>query len=293
MWNLFKAFIFKLRKDLTFRITLIVGAGIAVLLTVIYLFIDLAAKNLFDEAGYKFMFATGQNLFINSFSPAQNFGIAIPVNLITFTVLEFTQGTIRNKIIAGNSKPKIYASLFLSGLVFTISLITVYSLLSLLLGTICGAIGNGSFKEGFDINGQIAGLNNGRINPEFFWKMIVLALLAYVVITSFTIFFGTLLRNIGPCIPVVIILIFIFYMSSTIFGNLATLGAEEISEPIKNINTALKIFNPFHSLIAWTTEDNIIQIKNDAFIAEIINNIVYTGLFFGFGMLIFSKRDVK
>ena len=107
MWNLFKAFIFKLRKDLTFRITLIVGAGVAILLTVIYLFIDLAAKNLVGEAGYKFLFATGQNLFINSFSPAQNFGIAIPVNLITFTVLEFTQGTIRNKIIAGNSKPKI------------------------------------------------------------------------------------------------------------------------------------------------------------------------------------------
>ena len=292
MRNLFRAFIYKLRKDMTFRITLIVGAGVAVLLTVIYLLIDLSVKALDTSGTYQFVFATGQNLFIGSLSPAQNFGIAIPVNLITFTVLEFTQGTIRNKIIAGNSKPKIYASLFLSGLVFTISLITVYSLLSLALGTICGAIGNGSIKGGFDINGQIAGLSSGTINPEFFWKLVVLALLAYITITSVTIFFGTLLRNIGPCIPIVLILIFFFYMASSIFGSIAFLG--DTSDAIKNINKALVILNPFHSMIAWTTDETgKLMIENKAFISEIINNLVYTGVFFGFGMLIFTKRDVK
>ena len=109
MGNLFKAFLFKLRKDLTFRITLFIGLGLAVLMTLIYLGIDLVVKALEeDPSSYKFVFCTGQNLFINSLSPAQNFGIAIPINLITFTVLEFTQGTIRNKIIAGNSKTNIY-----------------------------------------------------------------------------------------------------------------------------------------------------------------------------------------
>ena len=102
MRNLFKAFLFRLRKDITFKVTLFIGIGLAVLFTLIYLAIDLAAKAL-AEGDYQFMFCTGQNLFIGSLSPAQNYGLAIPVNLISFTVLEFTQGSIRNKIIAGIS----------------------------------------------------------------------------------------------------------------------------------------------------------------------------------------------
>ena len=91
MANLFKAFIFKLRKDLTFRITLIVGAALAVGLSLILFFIDLGLKNSgIDD----FKLCTGQTLFVMSLSPAQNFGLAVPINLITFTVLEFTQGTV-------------------------------------------------------------------------------------------------------------------------------------------------------------------------------------------------------
>lgn len=280
MRNLFKAFLFRLRKDLTFRITLFIGLGLAVLFTLIYLAIDLAAKALVEE-DYTFMFCTGQNLFISSLSPAQNFGIAIPVNLISFTVLEFTQGSIRNKIIAGNSKAKIYFSLVLSGLVFTFALIITYSLLSLALGSIIG---------GFDING-VVGL--GRIDAEYFWKMIVLAIGAYIFITTMTIFFATLFRSIGPCIPVVLLLILGFYLSSTIVSALGAFGEE--SEITKSINTFMMIFNPLNSLgtSVQAVDTGILKIENDHFIAEIINNIVYSALFVTFGVLIFKKKDVK
>lgn len=287
MVNLFKAFLFKLRRDLTFRITLFIGLGIAVLMTLIYLGIDLGMKALAEQVSeetdepYKFMFCTGQNLFISSLSPAQNFGIAIPVNLISFTVLEFTQGTIRNKIIAGNSKTKIYFSLILSGLVFTFALIITYSLLCLGLGSIFG---------GFDINGTTT---SGSLNAEFFWKLVVLSITAYILITVGTIFFATLLRNIGPCIPIVILLILGCYLVSTIFSAVAMLGDEV--EFIKTATELLKYLNPLHSIASYASSigGDKLEIKNDAFIAEIINNLVYTGLFLGFGLLIFKKRDVK
>ena len=280
MRNLFKAFLFRLRKDLTFRITLFIGLGLSVLFTLIYLAIDLAAKALVEE-DYTFMFCTGQNLFLSSLSPAQNFGIAIPVNLISFTVLEFTQGSIRNKIIAGNSKAKIYFSLVLSGLVFTFALIITYSLLSLALGSMIG---------GFDING-VVGL--GRIDAEYFWKMIVLTIGAYIFITTMTIFFATLFRSIGPCIPVVLLLILGFYLSSTIVSALGAFGEE--SEITKSINTLMMIFNPLNSLgtSIQDVDTGILKIENDHFIAEIINNIVYSALFVTFGVLIFKKKDVK
>ena len=282
MGNLFKAFLFKLRKDLTFRITLFIGLGLAVLMTLIYLGIDLAVKALEeDPSSYKFVFCTGQNLFINSLSPAQNFGIAIPINLITFTVLEFTQGTIRNKIIAGNSKTKIYFSLILSGLVFTFVLIITYSLLCLGLGSIFG---------GFDINGATM---SGKLNPEFFWKLILLSVLAYILITVATIFFATLLRNVGPCIPIVILLLLGCYLISTIFNTIGLLGEE-----IKGIKVAAKVMeviNPLYSLSTLSSDPQtgLLTITNEGFWWEIGNNIVYTGLFLGFGLLIFKKRDVK
>ena len=40
MRDLFRAFFFKLSRDLTFRITLIIGAGLAVLMTLLYMVID-------------------------------------------------------------------------------------------------------------------------------------------------------------------------------------------------------------------------------------------------------------
>lgn len=284
MRNLFKAFIFKLRKDLTFRITLFIGLGMSILMTLIFLGIDLGMKALTDDpSSYKFLMCTGQNLFITSLSPAQNFGIAIPINLVCFTVLEFSHGTIRNKIITGNSKTKIYLSLILSGLVFTFALIISYSLLCLALGSIFG---------GFNINGN-AGLTGGLLNVEYFWRLIVLAVLSYTVITVVAIFFATLFRNIGPCIPVVIILLMGCYIFASLVSTLGLLGDE-----VKFIEGAYKAsvyFNPIHSVVANETnqETGKLFISNEAFISEIINNVVYIGLFLTGGLLIFKKRDVK
>ena len=96
MGRLFKAFFFKLTRDLTFRIVLIIGAGIAFFMTALYLMIDLGVEGLAGDTDVKFL--TGPNMLLTSFNPTSNFGLAIPICLITFTCLEFTQGTIRNKI---------------------------------------------------------------------------------------------------------------------------------------------------------------------------------------------------
>ena len=103
MARLMRAFFYRISKDITFKITLIVGAGMAVFMTLLYLILQSAIGD-----GVKML--SGQGMLISSFSPAQNFGIAIPINLISFIYLEFSQGSIRNKIIAGHSKVKIYAS---------------------------------------------------------------------------------------------------------------------------------------------------------------------------------------
>ena len=271
MSNLFKAFLFKLTKDLTFRITLIIGGALAVVMTLIYFGIDKLA-----EAN---MFCNGQSMFFNSISPAQNFGIAIPVNLISFTVLEFTQGTVRNKIITGNSKSKIYFSLFFAGLVFTLALLFTYVGLCVALGSIFG---------GFDINGSIGGTSitslagmGAVIDVHYFLRTLLCTVLLYITIAAFTIFFATLFRNIGPCIPVVIIMIMLLYFSS-FFGYVN-----------ENFHNVLLVVNPFYAIAMPTIENGLYQIKDNIFYFAIGNNLLYTAIFLVGGWLIFRKRDVK
>ena len=274
MGNLFRAFFFKLRKDLTFRITLIVGAGVAVLMMGIFLIVDYAI----GVAEYKF--CTGQTLFLVSFTPTSNFGMAIPINLITFTVLEFSHGIIRNKIIAGNSKFKIYLGLFLSGLVFALSLLFVYVGLCTLLGTICG---------GFDPNGiSMAALSSsttagGFCSPEFLGKTLLIAVLIYISITAFTVFVSTLLRNVGPSIPLTVLPLMLLAIVGPVLYQIVPESRE-----------ALMFLNPLQVLATPEIDShNKLIITDMQLVGAIVSNLAYTGIFFGFGTLIFIKRDVK
>ena len=280
MKRLFKAFLFKLTRDLTFKITLIIGAGMALLMTGIYLAIDLTAAA--EGALGDMKFLSGQTMLIASLSPAQNYGLAVPINVISFICLEFSQGTIRNKIIAGNSKFSIYVSLFISGLVFCFALIGVYVLLCFGIGCIFG---------GFDPNGLY--LLGGYFSPEYIIKMIVICVLAYVSIISFTVFLATTFRNIGPCIPIVIVVIVML----TLFGSLFA-GFTELIEG-DALLWVFRIFDPLYAINAgeYYQADEyapaVMAITNETFISGVCSNIFYAALFFGLGALEFTKRDVK
>ena len=166
MGRLLKAFFFKLSRDLTFRITLIIGAVMAVAISLLYFGMQ---KFLLDELGggvEGVKLVCGQMMFTTSMSPVQNYGLVIPINLIIFTCLEFSQGTIRNKIIAGNSKFKIYASLYVTGLVFALSLLSVYILICTGFGAIFGGF---NLKDNvFNVLGMsLSGATGVRYTVEY------------------------------------------------------------------------------------------------------------------------------
>lgn len=289
MGRLFKAFFFKLSRDLTFRIVLIIGAGIAFFVTALYLLIDLGIEGL---AGESIKFLTGPNMLLTSLNPVDNFGLAIPICLITFTCLEFSQGTIRNKIIAGHSKFQIYASLVLSGLVLTFALLIVYTGICTLIGIVFG---------GFDLSNPIIiltlSISGAYAEPLYIIQMLIIAVVVYIAIVSYTVFFAALFRNIGPCIPVVIIVLMMLSLGGSI---VAMIGEVLESDTLVNI---VKIVDPLYVIsgggtdFAYVIENDsakqYVSLETGAFVANIINNLVYAAVFFVGGALIFVKRDVK
>lgn len=282
MAKLFNAFFFKLRKDLSFRITLFIGIGLAVLLSLILLGVELIVNG---TLGSSHRLLTGETMLTNSLSPVANFGIAIPVNLITFTVLEFSQGTIRNKIIAGYSKFKIYVSLYLFGLIFSLSLLSIYVGLCTAIGSIYG--GFNPYGSGFT--------SIGSFTPTYLWRLVLTTFISYLFIVSFTVFFSTLFRQIGGAIPVVIVVLFFFYFVAIIASTL-TLGAGPDNQ-FKTVIDTLKfvdpLFAPCGNVVELNGESIILVIDDLSLIGNIVSNLVYASIFFILGVFIFKKRDVK
>ena len=283
MARLLKAFFFKLKNDATFKVTLIVGAGVAVFITLLYFLIDT-----FDSGG-SFKALSGHNMLINSLSPVQNFGFAIPVNLISFVCLEFTQGTIRNKIIAGNSKFKIYVSLFLSGLVFAFALITVYALVSTALGSIFG---------GFDLNkaAMVGVLTGITFDGTFILQTIVCYAFIYVFLTAFAVFVATTFRVVGPAIPIVVVTLMIGYFGSMLAS--MSLDPEKYATVINILRFADPLFAPVGASVEWRDVGlpamaGHAYYDNLTFIGCIVSNLAFTGIFLTAGTIEFVKRDVK
>ena len=319
MSRLLKAFFYRMSKDLAFRITLIVGCGIALILSVILLVADL----MMDMEGIKLL--TGHGMLTMSLNPAQNYGIAIPINVAIFVALEFTQGTIRNKIIAGHSKFKIYASLYISGLILGAALLFAYVGFLTIFGTIFG---------GFDVNVvTILGTGFGAATVEYIVKFVILALLVYTTLISYSVFIATVFRSLGPSIPLVFAavygLFFIAMIVSTIvsFNKEIMNGYEEalaiaqeygdadaIAEAAKEVadfkptndtaqvvGNVFKCINPLYGLSS--TESVIVgegenakviaTMDNFTFYGGIASNLAYSAAFFFGGACLFKKRDVK
>lgn len=289
MGRLLKAFLFKITRDLTFRITMIIGVAMALSTTLGLFLIGLLIGG--EDAELAKGILNGQSMLINSFNPASNFGLVIPINLISFVALEFNHGTIRNKIIAGNSKLNIYISMLVSGLIFAFAVLTIY--IGLTVG-ISSAIG------GFDPYGEGAFLLGGLVKytPEYLIKMVLIGIVTYVSIVSFTIFIITTFRNMGPAIPTVIVVILILYLIPELISPLQQGLNEMDNHSLDTFVLVARIIDPLYAIASGETKminelEKVYTVTDATFYTGLANNLVYAGIFFGFGALEFTRRDVK
>ena len=268
MINIIRASIFKLLKDWTFRITMIIGVCLAALM--IGLNAYLGTLN-------------GQDMLISSVSPTQNFGLTVPINLVVFTVGEFTYGTIRNKIIAGHSKFKIYTGLFLTGLIFTFSLMIVY------LGLV---VGIGSIAGGFDA-AKIGG-------PRFVGSFIAYFFVTYIFVTSLSVFFGALMRNIGGSISIAVVALVLIGLLPLIISLSSGKGfTSENAQMWINPLYMIGLYGSASSIIKALSEvipgiqDAIFLQSNQMIAAGIITPLYWAVVFFAGGVFLFKRRDIK
>lgn len=275
MSKLIKSSFYKLFKDATFRITLIIGAALAVFMCLIYFGIDVInGEGSLDFVG---SMCNGYSFYTSSLSPTQNFGLTVPINLIVFTIGEFNCGTIRNKIIAGNKKSSIYFSLLITGAIFTISLMAIYFGLSVGLSTLIG---------GFEGMRELQDIDRAML-----YQYPLMALCTYIFIVSLAVLVSTSIRNIGGAMPIVIITIMFLYFVSFIPSLIGNLGG---NEGLKNALIVEQWLNPMHGFGSLGLNGLLpTEMKNDQFIASLITPLYWSVILTLLGIVSFERKDVK
>jgi len=261
MFNIIKASLFKLFKDKTFRVTLIIGLILGIALPCFY------------KALNNTLIGNGSYMLVSSFNPTQNFGLAIPINLIILIVGEFTFGTIRNKVIVGYRKSYIYFSIFLVGLIFTLTLLLSYTGLSILMGSIL----NGGW-------GSLTGSEAG--------KFILIGICGYIFVTSLSVFFATLTRNQGSAIGLTILI-----LVACMIGAIAQAASSAINNNPDGVLASCWL-NPLFSEsiigIGNSYQSSFTALLSGKYLAgSICSPLIYATIFYVAGMLLFKNRDLK
>lgn len=267
MFNILKASLYKLFRDRTFHVTAIIGVVLAGFMALI----GVLTKSI-----------SGESTFLSSFSLGTGFGLTVPINLIVFTVGEFTYGTVRNKIIAGFSKGKIYAGLFLTGLVFTFILVTVYVGVSLAIATAVGGF------DGTKIGGA-----------SFILTYIAFAIITYVFTTAFAVFIAASIRTIGGSISIVVIgLVVLSLMPLFVFiadlQNMVLVGLEHWSSWVNPIQMIGFYSNDVTKIIAQIADPSTFyKLSPTVISAGLVTPLYWAIIFYALGRVIFQYSDVK
>ena len=275
MLRIMYASLYKLFRDTTFKVTLIVGVSLAILTNLLYFAISKIAD---IELGS--MLFSGETALINSLNPTSNFGLMVPVNLVVFTIGEFTYGTIRNKIIAGHKRSSIYFSLLTTGFVFTTVLMVAYCFLSWAFGSLLGGV----HAEG--VSGETIGF------------IILYGFFSYIFIMTVSVFVANLIRSIGGSLPVIIILLLFLGLVPTIINISAAFDGSEGSL-VEYLPARIAMWvDPLFMLGLYSGTIMSMLITQTENVTEmILAGIlvpVFWSLVFGFaGLKMFQYRDIK
>lgn len=206
----------------------------------------------------------GKLLFIESLSPAQNMGIIIPMLLALIVSKDYSNGTVRNKIVSGYSRIKIYLSGFITVLTFGIALYLLNALISLFVGSAVFGYGQ-----------PLTGAEVGKI-----FAYLGLSTLIYSTFFAFATLAANFFKNtVGSIISVLVYVLVVSIFGSTFFE-------------IPNLNGFLQFIvdtNPVCQ-IATFLEDTI---SANLVAYGIISSVVVTSGFTALGIVLLKKSDIR
>lgn len=220
MNRLLKLDFYRLKKDVTTLIGVLVCFGLLLLTIGIQGFGYFMLKSTgLEDSGLAIMFLP-RSTYIQNFQIANNSGLVVLIITLIFTVRDFSQNTMRLKIINGFKKRDIYLSSLITTLVYGVPIIFAFSFISFVAGLLFFG-----YVVPFDTN-------------EFLKLLATSALLILYLILFLSIINAISMRfqKVGPAIGITIAVVLGENLVSTSISLIPTLGQNLPEWPLKFLN---------------------------------------------------------
>ena len=189
MLRLIKADLFKTIKSKLSLIVLIIAVVFPILIVFLYLGINaLFEAGLEGDMGFDLFSA--KTIMGSTYSLSNNVGIVLPIFAAILVGLDMSNGTLRNKIIAGHSREKVYFSHLIVSIIFNVVIITIYALVTVGFSLIF-------FKYGKEINKEEI------LNIIYFY---ILGTFTYIFVATLSTFLSLNLKSNALAIIIMVVI---------------------------------------------------------------------------------------
>lgn len=263
MLNLVKADLFRIIKSKLAIVSLIIVAATPILVVGMYYGISLM-MNVMDDSGELGLFINAKILMANSFSVSDNVGLVVPVFASIFVALDVSNGTLRNKVIAGHSRTSIYFSHLICSILYSVVMIVLYATLTTLLGL-------AFFDYGVEIDAnEIKNIIYTIIN----------GITTFAFMATIATLFALIIPSVAPAIIFTVLVAVALSLAAGISGLL--IGA---SENAKHFVYLIPTYATSTSLLGTMDET--------VFLEGMASYAFFGGLNIYLALLVFRKKDLK
>ena len=256
MLNLLRVNLYRMRKDILLYVCLAVTVVMVLSSAAVFQMLEVLTGVDSEMLGI----ASGKTMMLNALSPMNNMGMLIPILLILMQSRDYTNGTIRNKIICGYSRTSIFMASWMSALIFGAVMLLINMLGSLGIG--CLIFG---FGEPFD----------GKAVRELFVS-IFLGVLVYEVFISIAHLFMHIMKMYG-CV--------MYFVVSFIFLGISGIG--EVAQDNKPIALLLDC-NPLAQMECLINNN-----WQDKIGVMVGSSLFYFVVLSAMGIFYMKKKDLK
>lgn len=264
MVNLIKNELFKMKKDKSLKVALIVTLILTVITILSNMLVNELFENINDDEIVADLFIDVKYSVSTFFSLGNNFGFILPVFIAIFICKDFSYGTIRNKIIAGYNKTKVYLSTLFSSMFIGIVLVLINLTLTIILSLV---------------------LLKGDIELLWLLKICGLGMLVYIETLSFITMIAMITRS----------------QSLTIITSMGVIFIGIIAVSILDLYDTTRIISDFiflkHSNIITSQGAGVIDSNYVLTFGRTLRLLVSSVLFVGgttlLGMYTFKHKDLK
>ena len=275
MKNLLKADLYRMRKSRLTFVAMILVVAFPVLFVLLYAGINAMAAGLDPEMAEAQALISVNTVLGSAYSLTNNVGLVIPAFAGIMVCSDYSNGTLRNKVIAGNRRSHIYLSHLITSIIFAVGAITIYVVVTAALSMIF-------FKfDGASVDG---------VGREILY-FIIYGTMSFVFMATVSTMLAMVLRNIAPTIIFTIVLAMILGAVNTI---LLLIDYEKYKYLVYLIPTfGSNFFNlqgmSLLGILAGTAENSRAVI----FFEGLASYIFFGALNTVIGLLVFGKRDIS